>query len=87
MPSHEPIAERPWEALPVEVADALRPELPGLADDIIAAVRHGVPDYARDRRRALRAGAAGGGGGGPRPVRRDGRPARRRRAPPGARST
>src|SRR3954467_6081275 len=41
------IAERPWESLPAEVAHALRPELPGLADDIIAAISHGVPDYAR----------------------------------------
>jgi hypothetical protein len=41
------LAERPWESLPREVATALRPELPGLADDIIAAISHGVPDYAR----------------------------------------
>jgi hypothetical protein len=41
------VAERPWESLPAEVARALRPELPGLADDIIAAISHGVPDYRR----------------------------------------
>src|SRR3954464_4441817 len=41
------IAERPWESLPAEVAHALRPELPGLADDIIAAISRAVPDYAR----------------------------------------
>src|SRR4051812_17991084 len=41
------IAERPWESLPAEVARALRPELPGLADDIIAAISRGVPDYRR----------------------------------------
>src|SRR5215210_4338579 len=41
------IAERPWESLPPEVARALRPELPALADDIIAAISAGVPDYAR----------------------------------------
>jgi DNA-binding PucR family transcriptional regulator len=29
------------------VARALRPELPGLADEIIAAIRDGVPEYAR----------------------------------------
>jgi hypothetical protein len=41
------VAERPWESLPREVATALRPELPGLADDIIAAISRAVPDYAR----------------------------------------
>ena len=41
------LAERPWTALPAEVAAVLRPELPGLADEIIAEVSHGVPDYAR----------------------------------------
>jgi hypothetical protein len=41
------IADRPWESLPPAVARALRPELPGLADEIIAAVSDGVPDYAR----------------------------------------
>ncbi len=30
---------RPWEALPPEVAAALKPELPALADEIVAAVR------------------------------------------------
>src|SRR4051812_47457654 len=33
--------------LPPESADALRPVLPGLADDIIAAISAEVPDYAR----------------------------------------
>ena len=33
--------------LPAEAADALRPVLPGLADDIIAAISAEVPDYAR----------------------------------------
>src|SRR4051794_5136147 len=33
--------------LPPEAADALRPVLPGLADDIIAAISAEVPDYAR----------------------------------------
>ena len=36
---------RPWEALPPAVAGVLRPELPALADEIIAAVREGVPEY------------------------------------------
>jgi hypothetical protein len=41
------VADRPWTALPPEVADVLRPELPALADEIIAAIAEGVPDYAR----------------------------------------
>jgi PucR C-terminal helix-turn-helix domain len=54
------IADRPWEGLPAEVAGALRPELPGLADEIIAAISRGVPGYARPLEgpfgRALRLG-------------------------------
>jgi hypothetical protein len=41
------IADRPWEALPPEVAKVLGPELPALADEIIEAISRGVPDYAR----------------------------------------
>jgi hypothetical protein len=41
------IADRPWEALPREVAGVLEPELPTLADEIIEAISRGVPDYAR----------------------------------------
>jgi PucR C-terminal helix-turn-helix domain len=41
------VAEHPWEELPPEVADVLRPELPGLADEIVAELSRGVPDYAR----------------------------------------
>jgi PucR C-terminal helix-turn-helix domain len=41
------VAEHPWEALPPRVADVLRPELPALADEIVAELSHGVPDYAR----------------------------------------
>jgi hypothetical protein len=41
------VAEHPWEALSPEVADVLRPELPGLADEIVDELSHGVPDYAR----------------------------------------
>jgi hypothetical protein len=55
-----PLADRPWESLPPEVARALRPELPALADEIVRAVSEGVPDYARPLEgefgRALRAG-------------------------------
>lgn len=38
---------RPWHALPREVADALRPELESVADEIIAELRSGVPAYAK----------------------------------------
>jgi len=41
------IPERPWNAVPPEVAETLRPELPGLADEIVEAIRHGVPGYSR----------------------------------------
>jgi PucR C-terminal helix-turn-helix domain len=41
------VAEHPWEGLPPEVAEVLRPELPGLADEIVDELSHGVPDYAR----------------------------------------
>jgi hypothetical protein len=41
------VATHPWGALPPEVAEVLRPELPGLADEIVTEVSHGVPDYAR----------------------------------------
>jgi lambda repressor-like predicted transcriptional regulator len=54
------IAEHPWEGLPPEVADVLRPELPALADEIVAELSRGVPDYARPLEgpfgQALRAG-------------------------------
>lgn len=41
-------AERPWDGLPPAAATAMRPELPGLADEIIAAISESVPEYARD---------------------------------------
>lgn len=41
------VSDQPWEALPPEVAAVLRPELPALADEIIAAISDGVPGYAR----------------------------------------
>ena len=54
------VGEHPWKALPPEVADVLRPELPALADEIVAEVSRGVPDYARPLEgpfgQALRAG-------------------------------
>lgn len=39
--------DHPWRGLPPEVAHVLRPELPPLADEIIAAVFEGVPEYRR----------------------------------------
>ena len=41
-------AERPWDGLPPSAAAALRPELPGVADEIIATISESVPEYARD---------------------------------------
>src|SRR4051812_5093502 len=37
----------PWSGLPPETAVRLRPELPGLAEEIIAAISVAVPDYVR----------------------------------------
>jgi PucR C-terminal helix-turn-helix domain len=37
----------PWDELPPELADVLRPELPGVADEIMAAIAAEVPAYAR----------------------------------------
>ncbi len=51
---------RPWHALPAEAASVLRPELPDLARETIAAIRDEVPAYARSLSgpfgRGLRAG-------------------------------
>ena len=38
---------RPYEAVPPEAAEVLRPVLPTLSDETIAAIAHEVPDYAR----------------------------------------
>ncbi len=50
----------PWSALPRTAAEALRPELPALADEIVEAISEGVPAYAHDLEgpfgKALRAG-------------------------------
>src|SRR5215218_10364724 len=40
-------ASRPYAAVPLEAADVLRPALPGLADEMIAAIAAEVPGYAR----------------------------------------
>jgi hypothetical protein len=42
-----PLARRPWEGLAASVAAVLRPELDGLADEIIDTIVLDVPDYAR----------------------------------------
>jgi hypothetical protein len=42
-----PAARTTFEAVPPEAADVLRPVLPGLADEMIAAIAVEVPDYAR----------------------------------------
>ena len=41
------LAERPWEGLPPEIAPAMRPGLGELAEEMIGAIRAGVPAYAR----------------------------------------
>jgi hypothetical protein len=41
------LVDRPWDALPTGVAQVMRPLLPALTDDIVAAISEGVPDYAR----------------------------------------
>jgi PucR-like helix-turn-helix protein len=38
---------RPYAAVPPEAADVLRPALPGLADEMVAAIAREVPGYAR----------------------------------------
>lgn len=40
-------ASRPYAAVPLEAAPVLRPALPGLADEMIAAIAREVPGYAR----------------------------------------
>jgi hypothetical protein len=42
--------ERPWSALPDRLGDVLRPGLPALADEIIAAIAEAVPEYDRPMR-------------------------------------
>ena len=42
-----PAARTSFAAVPPEAADVLRPALPGLADEMIAAISAEVPDYAR----------------------------------------
>jgi PucR C-terminal helix-turn-helix domain len=42
--------EQPWSALPRRLGDVLRPGLPALADEILAAIAEGVPEYDRPMR-------------------------------------
>ena len=42
-----PVARTTFAAVPPEAAEVLRPTLPGLADEMIAAIAVEVPDYAR----------------------------------------
>jgi hypothetical protein len=55
-----PLARRPWEGLDASVADILRPQLDGLADEIIDTIVLDVPGYTRplegDFERGLRQG-------------------------------
>lgn len=37
----------PWRSLSPEVADLIEPELPAIAEDIVATIAHEVPEYAR----------------------------------------
>ncbi len=43
---HASVSPRPWRELPGRAADVLAPELPAVADEIIAAISAGVPEYA-----------------------------------------
>ncbi len=40
-------SERPWDRIPARIADLLRPQLPALSDEVIEAIRVGVPAYRR----------------------------------------
>ena len=74
------VAEHPWEALPPEVAEVLRPELPALADEIVAELSHGGARLRAPARGAVREGAAERRGGGAGPLHHHGRePGRRPR--------
>lgn len=52
--------ERPWASLPRDTAAVLAPALPALADEIIEAIRQGVPDYARPLEGPFGEGLRGG---------------------------
>ena len=50
------LSDEPWAGLAPGVAAALRPGIPQLSDEIIDAIRHGVPTYARPLEGAFGAG-------------------------------
>jgi len=50
----------PWEALPSGLVEVLEPELPGVADEIIAEIGASVPAYARPLEGAFGRGVRGG---------------------------
>src|SRR4051794_2179839 len=54
--------ERPWSALPPRLRDVLRPGLPALAEEIMAAIAEAVPEYDRPMRGAFRRGVRTGVG-------------------------
>src|SRR4051794_37816230 len=54
------LAERPWEALPPEIAPALRPGVGELAEEMIEAIRATVPAYARPLEGAFAEGVRSG---------------------------
>jgi hypothetical protein len=41
------VHERPWEAIPPRIGELIRPHVPALADEVIAAIRERVPAYRR----------------------------------------
>lgn len=49
-------ATAPWEAIPPQVAEELRPAIPGLVEEIIGAVQVAVPAYERGLGRNVRIG-------------------------------
>lgn len=48
--------ERPWEGIPPRVAELLRPAVPQMSDEVIAAIRERVPAYRRPLRGRFGAG-------------------------------
>jgi hypothetical protein len=55
-----PLAHEPWASLPAQVSRVLAPGIPQLSDEIIEAIRAGVPAYARPLEGAFGAGVRAG---------------------------
>jgi hypothetical protein len=49
-------SDRPWTGIPPRIGELLRPHLPALADEVIEAIREGVPAYRRPLRGRFGAG-------------------------------